>query len=71
MTDRRATVPPIVETVYLLRTKSCARYLDLIAFYYNKQRLYAFYYDKHRVDPFQDKQRLVAFHDNYTLVCTA
>ena len=45
--------------------------LDLIAFYYNKQRLYAFYYDKHRVDPFQDKQRLVAFHDNYTLVCTA
>ena len=26
LTDRRATVPPIVKTVYLLRTKSCARF---------------------------------------------
>ena len=25
-TDRRATVPSIVKTVYLLRTKSCARF---------------------------------------------
>ena len=26
LTDRIATVPPIVKTVYLLRTKSCARF---------------------------------------------
>ena len=26
LTDRRATVPPIVKTVYLLRRKSCARF---------------------------------------------
>ena len=26
LTDRRATVPPIVKTVYLLRTKNCARF---------------------------------------------
>ena len=26
LTDRRATVPPIVKTVYLLRKKSCARF---------------------------------------------
>ena len=26
LTDRRATVPPIVKTVYLLCTKSCARF---------------------------------------------
>ena len=26
LTDRGATVPPIVKTVYLLRTKSCARF---------------------------------------------
>ena len=25
LTDRRATTPPIVKTVYLLRRKSCAR----------------------------------------------
>lgn len=51
LTDRRATVPPIVNTVYLLRRKSCARFLVYFSDFLPE--LHKTSVSKYSLDPYQ------------------